>query len=307
MSVTDEDWRGQRRLLPPEALEMLKGGDALRPTAADGIGADPVDPETWRGIVALPDDVSLRTSEQQGRVLRDAQAAWRHWLGLVVDIQRTRPDIEHDALVVATMSVAEELQASLYNALTGFYRQAIGMLRAPVEAMLAAADFSARPDPQRLAQWLQGREEGRISVPKVRRALRKLEPYVRFEQEADSRLLGDDGWLTWLYGVLCAFVHGRPALTDAMGTSIETTNGGMWQSNGPVYAPRAFTFWSTLYFDSLLACALLAGLTEPRIIAVAEPSDIGYEQLIEHLMDWHPHPGPPPPAAAVAEHLMPSR
>ena len=146
------DFRTQRQKLPAEAFALHSSeGPEVR---------DLVDPETWRSITSLPDDVSLLTSEQHGQTLRSAHAAWSHWPGLVLDIQRLSVDISIDPLAVAALNATDEFQASVYAALTGFYRQAIGALRPAIEAMLVAVYFKMLPDRGGFAKWLEGSAPG---------------------------------------------------------------------------------------------------------------------------------------------------
>jgi hypothetical protein len=203
------------------------------------------------------------------------------------------------------MNVTDELQVSVYLGLTGFYRQAIGTLRAALEGMLAALYFSVTPDQAASDEWLAGTNEGRVWVRQVRLKLRESEPFSRFEQQVEWPLLADDGWFAWLYETLSAFVHGRPAHTDKSGHRMETTNGGLWESNGPIYHDEAFEFWARLYFNSTLLSTLMAGLANPKLTTLARPTGLSLEAFMERLFEWHPEPGVPKVAAVIAEHLFP--
>jgi hypothetical protein len=101
-------------------------------------------------------------------------------------------------------------------------------------------------------------------------------------------------------------VHGRPAHTNAAGVRLDTTNGGLWNSNGPVYVSGVFDMWTRIFLDVVLLSTLLAGLANPALTKIANPSDVSLETFVAQLMDWHPQPGVPPVAARIAEHLMPS-
>lgn len=171
------DFRENRRKLPPGsfAIEPENGRPA----------SDPIDQSTWQSVTGLPDDVSIRTSDHHGTVIRRAHDCWGDWISLVLDIQSLCDDPMDDSLAVAAMNVTDELQVSVYLALTGFYRQAIGSLRAALEGMLAALYFSAVSDQAAIDGWLAGTDEGRVWVRKVRLELRELEPFSRFEQQVN--------------------------------------------------------------------------------------------------------------------------
>jgi hypothetical protein len=256
--------------------------------------------------VSLTDDVSLRTSEHHGTALQREYAIWGDWISLVSDVQALAAKPTDDALSVAAMGATEEFQASISLALTGFYRQAIGTLRAVLESMLAALDFSVRNHPAAVAAWLEGTQDGVVWTSKVRRRLSKLEPFSEFTTEEGDSLFGDSGWFAWLYEVLCAFVHGRPAHTTAAGHRIETTNGGLWKSNGLIYVDVAFDLWARLFFNTMLIGALMAGLSSPALAELSNPTELSLEAFVMRLMDWHPAPRAPRVAAVIAEHLMPS-
>ena len=149
-----------------------------------------------------------------------------------------------------------------------------------------------------------GERAGRLFVSRIRHTLDKQQPFSDFGEPGQT-LMADGGWFAWLYGILSAFLHGRPAHTDEGSIRIETTNGGMWGSNGPVYAEQPFVLWSRLYFNALLLSVLLAGLADPRLVRAEEPSDVPYDVYVEQLLAWNPSPGAPVTAVEVAEYLMP--
>jgi hypothetical protein len=266
--------------------------------------SDGANDPTWHGLVALPDDVSLYTRDRHQETLRRAYKAWSHWTTLVLDVQSLCADAARDPLAVAAVGAGEEFQASTYAALTGFYRQAIGGLRSVLETTLAGLYFKVQPNDAVLDKWLEGAEDRPFPTTTTRRTLSRTEPFCSLGK-GDEAFLADNGWFASLYALLCAFIHGRPAHTNRDGISIETTNGGMWRSNGPVYVQQAFAFWSALYFDTMLLGALLCGLADQRLVEQPGCHGVIYETYVERLMEWHPHPKAPITAAVIAEYLMP--
>jgi hypothetical protein len=59
-----QDFRCHRRKLPAEAFAISSGSERS--------ASDLVDEATWKGIVVLPDDVSMRTGDHHGDMLRRA-------------------------------------------------------------------------------------------------------------------------------------------------------------------------------------------------------------------------------------------
>lgn len=291
----DRDFRSVRRKLPPEAFAF---GPEREPDPTDL-----VDASTWPGLASLPDDVSIRTSDHHGETLRHAYELWSHWPGLTLDLQSLVPDPGEDALALAPLIVSDELQASPYAALTGFYRQAIAGLRPALEATMAGAYFRAFPSREKFKQWADGHGGGELWMKESRPELAKVTPYVQFEDpREDVPFLGRSGWVNFIYQRLNSFSHGRPQYTDEDGNQIPTNNVGLWGgSNGPVYEPRSVRLWSVFYFDIGLLCLLLTGLAEPRILHIGRPNDLPYFVLLERLISWH-H-GPPSIARKIVRHL----
>jgi hypothetical protein len=300
MASDESDFRTERVKLPADLLALVVHAGATSEPV------DLIDQPTWNGLTWLPDHVTLRTTDHHGASLKRAYEAWGYWVGLVLDIHGLVNEPQTDPLAVATLNAIDDFQASLQTALTGFYRQSIGVLRSVLESMLAAVYFKKLSGKQdELTQWLNGHEDGRFQVGRARKELVLIDPLRRFESAQDS-LLGQGGWYPWLYGLLCAFVHGRPAHAEHGGTVLATTNSDMWQSNGPIYVPQAYDFWELNFFDAMLLSMLLAGLSDERLVNLERPQVTPFETFLEHLMEWHPSPGPPPTAAAVAGYLCPA-
>jgi hypothetical protein len=275
--ICSRDFRTRRRKLPPEAFAI---GPKREPKPTD-----PVEQETWSGIVACPDDVSIRTSDHHGNAIKEAYDIWGYWIGLISDIQRIVEQPKEDALALGCLSAADEFQASTYLALTGFYRQAIATLRSAMEGILIGTYFGMFSDPKKFQQWADGFSGGEIWVSAIRRALSKKEPFSNLESAAPPGIFRHaDSWVSSLYRRLCAFSHSRPYFEDKW-EKIPTTNVGLWGgSNGPVYEPRSFRLWSIFYFDVVLLSLLLVGFSEPRILKLPRPTEISYFQFLERLL-----------------------
>jgi hypothetical protein len=124
------DFRSRRFKLPLEAFAYAPGPDPEP--------SDLVDEATWMELISLPDDASIRTSDHHGGLLRAALDVWSHWIGLVLDVQSLVTAPRDDPLALACLVVSDELQASTFGALTGFYRQAIAGLRSALDAVVVS-------------------------------------------------------------------------------------------------------------------------------------------------------------------------
>ncbi len=287
------DFRGIRQKLPPEAFAI-----AQEPEPAP---TDLIHDSTWAGLTNLPDDVSLRTSDHHGELLRKAYDVWGYWIDQILDIQTLVDDPREDALALAGLTVTDELQASTYLVLTGFYRQAIAVLRSSLEGLLAGAYFRAFPNKALFEAWADGHKQGRLWVRQMREKLAKVAPYSLFEGEAHADcLLGESGWATFLYEMLSGFSHGRPFFVNQFGDRIPSSNVELWGgSNGPVYEPRSVRLWSASYFDVALLCVLLLGLAERRLVDLPRPVGMPYLKFVGKLFSWHWAPRPVAKAMAV--------
>jgi len=99
-----------------------------------------IDKETWAGIVHLTDDVSLRTSDYFGPQLKSAYKIANTWWDMFDDV----PEHDSDLTPLREFIVSNyaECEASLFNALVGYYRQAGASLRFVLEALLSGIYFS---------------------------------------------------------------------------------------------------------------------------------------------------------------------
>jgi len=279
-----EDFRLERYKLPPEAFAIGPEKEQ-EPT-------DLIDQETWRNLVWLPDDVSLRTSEHHGTLLRRANQFLGYWCSLILELQSLVADPREDAIALTCLHAHDDFQASLYTALTGFYRQAIASLRTAMEAVLTGTYFKVFPNQSNFQLWADGHRQGQIWMKTIRNKLRNREPYMQFER-GEHPFLSRNGWVNFLYSRLSAFSHGRPFYVDQRGHQIPTSNLGLWGgSNGPVYDPCSVRLWSAFFFDVAVLCLLVVGLAEDRILEIDRPGGIDYSEILRQVWSWHQEPNP---------------
>lgn len=202
-----KDFRSSRTLLPDAVFALVERKSR---------GAtDRVRKRVWRGIMHLPDDVALRTSDHHGTQLRALYRLWGDWL------DATGEDDE-EPLFAAMLDAADCLQCSTFNALHGYYRSALANLRAALDLVAIGTIGNFAPTDPVYLRWKTG--GARLVFP--REQLRRLA-----SEPASSLLFKQGGWMNALYDELSAYAHSRPDASD----------GTMWESNGPVYSGKAFT------------------------------------------------------------------
>jgi hypothetical protein len=135
------------------------------------------------------------------------------------------------------IDVIDEFQASIFNCLHGFYRQAIGCLRNVLELVTVGAYCELPGKADEFEQWRSGEREIRYGTACVGLAAsnmtKLLDAYLRhtLDDSIFDQKLGEyeGGWARRLYAKLCKYAHSRRNFTNA----------DLWQSNGPIYADVA--------------------------------------------------------------------
>jgi hypothetical protein len=262
------DFRQSRRYLAPHLFVL--GGDDPDPPPTDLIPK-----ETWIEVVDLPTDVALRTSSYDGSVitrLADLHSDWIFsWPGL-----GEAPYMEEPALLAG-----EEFDALIFNALHGYYRQAIGCLRNALEVLAVAAGLAVSNNQALYAAWRSGQE---IRYGQALAWLRDSPAGKRINATAPNVVFDKDpaSWARLRYARLCGYAHSRSGYDNA----------DFWKSNGPVYVPQALQVVEQEFRETLALAYLLvrlgwptfkAGQGQPRLLA-GEHS--GWGQYIQLLRDW---------------------
>jgi hypothetical protein len=291
------DFRSKRSKLSPESF-------AIAPDV-EPEPSDPIDEETWTELVYLPDDVSIRTSDFHGTLLKQANDAWGWWVSLMLDIQSVVETPSDDPLSLSSILVTDELQASTFTMMTGFYRQSISALRSALEALVMGVYFHRFPDAKQFERWAGGELGEQVSFSRARSTLARTEPFSMFNNQPGeiTSLMKQGGWVDFLYNTFSGFSHGRPFYVNRFGDRIPTMNVELWGgSNGPIYEEQSIRLWNAYYFDICLLALLLVGLAEPRLVQLAKPQDIPYSVFLGRLLTYHLYPLPL--ARAIARHLV---
>lgn len=244
-----DDFRAIRVILEPDDF-------AYGPEGPDPAPTDLVDHDTWHDITLLPDDVSIRTSNYHGELLKRLSDLWGAWIEALGD--------DEDQLLGPMLDAADEFQACTFNALHGYYRQAFGCLRNALEVMVIGAhcQVCSTPDPTKHKHAPHdpvtfGQACDRLTSAS---ALGPIAGYLRqelndsfFDQKSAN---SQGGWARRLYFELSEYEHSRPPCT----------NSAMWQSNGPIYAPESFRRVAVKFFETSALCYLLTRVCRPTFV-----------------------------------------
>ena len=243
-----DDFRSLRRLLPDEAFALVDKGED--PPLA-------VIPEIpWRGLMALPDDVVLRTTGHQGPL---AEHCWDVF-GECVKVILART--EESFIFEATMDMTDAFQAASFSALHGYYRQAMGSLRGALEVVVAAARFSLDDDRTGLNAFRYGPDPAPFF--RFTRDLDRVASHARSQEFAKAMgsrplLVGRGrtraGWAWDLYQLLSRYLHTVPGATD----------GEIWSSNGPIWKPGAFILYIRQLREAFAVSLLVCNLADPDL------------------------------------------
>jgi hypothetical protein len=265
MNKRIRDFRTTRAKLPPEAF-------AIHPAGPEPPARDVVDKEVWQSIMALPDDVALRTSDDYGTEIR---AMWELW-GSLIDMSTET----EDAWFRTCLYMADGLQSCTFNALCGYYGIAASALRGTMEALIAGVFFQLIETVQAAVQWQDGKYDLRFGLACDRlmteKTIMALETQLIaqtgqaiFQQKSIDK---DPGWARRLYSELSNFSHSRPTHSE----------GSMWEgSNGPIFVPQSFGRVVAHYID---VCALLYVLVKVCRPNMQLPKESKWLFALEHVM-----------------------
>jgi len=192
---------------------------------------------TWESIVSLPDDVSIRTSDKYGPQLHKMWEYWGTWVRVVLAVQDLSKDPTESPIAIAASDAADEIQASIYCALVGYYRVAFSCLRNVLEQMTIGARLALVPDPKYFSDWRNANDK--LGFGWAADTLAKNQDAAALEKHlklatADSLFAQNPkGVARRLFAELSKYTHGAAGFTDADSR----------ESNGPIFVPKAFLAW----------------------------------------------------------------
>jgi len=245
------DFRAVRHMLEPSEFALSEGED-VEPS-------DLVDEETWAGMLHLPEDVSIRTSDHNGTRLKLLYSLWGDW------ITATGDPAAPDELFNCMLDACDAFQCAHFLVLHGYYRAAIAELRVALEQVMIGAYGNLKPDDPDYILWKSSGSE--LGFTRCRKRMHGL-----LRNEQSKWILGDGEFPAATFQKLCNFAHSRP----------DSSDGALWRSNGPVYSHDAMmlTFFTTLSVYAI--CYLLVRMARPQF-ALPTDSRILFEE------EWMPY------------------
>jgi len=246
-----KDFRSIRTLLPDEVF-LLSDGKRPGPT-------DLVSEEVWDGIMHLPDDVAITTSNHHGTQLAALYTLWGDWLRAI--------GRKEDALFASMLDAADCLQSSTFDFLHGYYRSAVSNLRSALELVAIGTLGNLVPDDKVYLRWKSSGAS--LAFPSCRPRLRNLT-----QEPISTMLFKQGGWMETLYYKLCDYAHSRPGASD----------GDMWRSNGPIYVGSVANGVFRLQTSTYGTCYVLAKIGRPELI-MPPNSEFLFKTSELHWMD----------------------
>jgi hypothetical protein len=128
------------------------------------VSDDVIPVDDWGNVIDLPTDVLLKTTSYDGSWASRINKLASDWIS-ATPVGDEAPFMSGPSLIAH-----EEFDAVVFNAVHGYFRQALGCLRNVLEVLAAAAGLAVTNDTTKYEAWQAGTEE----VP-MREARRLLE------------------------------------------------------------------------------------------------------------------------------------
>ncbi len=220
------------------ARRYLLGKDDFAFASGEYAGpTDLIDKATWRSIVDLPDDVSIRTSDKYGSQLGQMWEFWRMWPRVVGGVQALTKNCKESPTAIAACDATDEFQAATYSALVGYYRVAYSCLRNVVEQITIATQLTISKNADDFKDWRAGEDRIKLGwaadlLPRSP-AINALERHLKARTSDSLFTQEPKGWVRRFFVQLSKYTHGAHGYAD----------GDLRQSNGPIFLPKTFLDW----------------------------------------------------------------
>jgi len=244
IALPDDDFRRERRYVAPWVFALP--GDSEGKTYPPP--SDLITEEHWRNIMGLTTDVGLKSSSYEGSLISRLDQLHSDWVF-------SWPEFD-DAPFMAEVALlaGEEFDALVFNALHGWYRQAIGCLRNALETMAVASALAVTNNKASLYAWRAGNKE--LGFGTARTLIRDSAVGQHVDADATPESVfgnADTAWMKDRYSRLCAYAHSQAGYNNA----------DFWESNGPIFVPSALAVVEAELRETLALCYLLLRLGWP--------------------------------------------
>lgn len=269
--LPNSDFRASRYMLEDDDFALSSG-------SYEG-ATNLITETTWKSIVSLPDDVSVRTSDKYGPELDRMWEYCGMWGRVVLALQALCKDPMKSPTAVAASDAADEFQAAIYCALVGYYRVAFSCLRNVLEQMTIGARLALVPDTNFFRDWRNGSEKIGLgwAADTIRRnaEIRALEKHLH-KSISDSLFdQAPKGFVRRLFAELSKYTHGSAGFTDA----------DFRQSNGPIFVAETFITWSTAVLKTYIVVLHELKLAHPKLKDLPYgPPEIALDELRRKIL-----------------------
>jgi len=222
--------------------------------------ADFIDEKVWRSIVTLPDDVAIRTSNHHGKTLAQLDALNSAWIFSM----RMPPYREKMSPVM--LDAHDEMQAAIYNCLTGYYRFSAGGMRNVMELVAIGCWAEVCGKKKEFRDWQKGKLQLGLGTAcdGLIAGAASLESHLKatvndtlfsHKDPAAKGIMAQGGWVRRIFSALSEFVHSRPNYTDSH----------FRKSNGPIYVKSAFNHVAWIHFETIAIAYVLVLIARPKV------------------------------------------
>jgi hypothetical protein len=239
--------------------------------------------KTWRSIIGLPDDVSIRTSDKYGPEIEQMWECWGMWGRVVLGIQDLSKDPRRSPAAIAACDSGDEFQAATYCALVGYYRVAFSCLRNVLEQLTIAVQLEMSKDPKTFADWRNG--DNKLGFGWAADMLPKNATVAALQQHLEAAT-GDSlfnqnpkGFARRLFSELSKYTHGAAGFTDS----------DYRKSNGPIFVPNAFLKWCSVALRTYALALHELKLVHPRLDKLPwGPPSLKFDDLRRDIVRYIP-------------------
>lgn len=222
--------------------------------------SDPIQEKVWRSIVTLPDDVAIRTSNHHGEALAQLDELSSAW------IFSTRLPPYRESMSPVMLDANDEIQAAVYNCLTGYYRFSVGGMRNVLELVAIGCWAEVCGKKKEFRDWRKGKLQLGLGTAcdGLIAGAASLESHLKstvndtlfaHKNSAARGIAKEGGYVRRIFSGLSEFAHSRPNYNDSH----------FRESNGPIYVKSAFNHVAWIHFETIAIAYVLALIARPKM------------------------------------------